>query len=532
MSEEQRAFFAVDLGTATCAVSLVGWVDGRWRLLGSTAAPASIGADPLVALLSDRLREADPALAATLRLSHDGDEPARVIARTVMPPMLAVVAASARAIAPLVAAAGTAGWRVRSLALDGADVLGVSRLLDDQAIDAVLAGASDPPGGDERGLVPELTNLVGSAAQRRPNLAFVLAGGLAERLGRLETLAGSERPGSVIVAPAATSGDPPGEPLREILDGLRGHPDDGRRALARATATLAAVLERQIELVEIGHEAGTRVVAPPSEGRVMTAIVPGAALVPDDVPDAVVDGVLGWSTTQVDRLRLRDRLRELRFAPWNEAHGDGALLRLAAARAALSRLVAATPSFAGLSMPDLVVAAGGPWQVAPGPAVGLALADVLRRSGATGLTLDHARLLAPLGAVPQDQERHRLIADLRDDLLAPIGSVVMPSGLRASKSAGQLVVHAPGGASETELIPGGLQLVDLPPGERAIVEFRFRDPVVLGARGRHFAVDVGGGLGGLLVDLRDVPLRLPERLERRRELLDAWQRALWSGLEA
>ena len=44
------------------------------------------------------------------------------------------------------------------------------------------------------------------------------------------------------------------------------------------------------------------------------------------------------------------------------------------------------------------------------------------------------------------------------------------------------------------------------------------------------AVDVGGGLGGLLVDLRDVPLRLPERLERRRELLDAWQRALWSGL--
>ena len=53
---------------------------------------------------------------------------------------------------------------------------------------------------------------------------------------------------------------------------------------------------------------------------------------------------------------------------------------------------------------------------------------------------------------------------------------------------------------------------------------------MLGARGRHFAVDVGGGLGGLLVDLRDVPLRLPERLERRRELLDAWQRALWAGL--
>jgi hypothetical protein len=181
-------------------------------------------------------------------------------------------------------------------------------------------------------------------------------------------------------------------------------------------------------------------------------------------------------------------------------------------------------------MPDLVVATGGAWQVAPGPAVALALADVLRRSGATGLALDHARLLGPLGTVADDTERHRLISDLRDDLLAPIGSVVMPSGMRATRAAGHLVVHAAGGASETELVPGGLQLVDLPPGERAIVEFRFRDPVVLGARGRHFAVDVGGGLGGLLVDLRDVPLRLPERLERRRELLDAWQRALWSGL--
>ena len=231
-------------------------------------------------------------------------------------------------------------------------------------------------------------------------------------------------------------------------------------------------------------------------------------------------------------MRLRDRLRELRFAPWGEAHGDGALLRLAAARAALARLIAATPTFAALPMPDLVVATGGAWQVAPGPAVALALADVLRRSGATGFALDHARLLGPLGSVADDTERQRLVSDLRDDLLAPIGSVVMPSGMRASRAAGQLVVHAAGGASETELVPGGLQLVDLPPGERAIVEFRFRDPVVLGARGRHFAVDVGGGLGGLLVDLRDVPLRLPERLERRRELLDAWQRALWSGLSS
>ena len=74
--------------------------------------------------------------------------------------------------------------------------------------------------------------------------------------------------------------------------------------------------------------------------------------------------------------------------------------------------------------------------------------------------------------------------------------------------------------------------MDLPPGERAVVELRFRDPVALGPRARHFAIEVTGGLGGLLVDLRDVPMRLPERLERRRDLLTAWQSALWAGLDA
>ncbi len=37
--------------------------------------------------------------------------------------------------------------------------------------------------------------------------------------------------------------------------------------------------------------------------------------------------------------------------------------------------------------------------------------------------------------------------------------------------------------------------------------------------------------GGLLVDLRDVPMRLPDRQERRRELLEAWQASLWTGTE-
>ena len=123
------------------------------------------------------------------------------------------------------------------------------------------------------------------------------------------------------------------------------------------------------------------------------------------------------------------------------------------------------------------------------------------------------------------------MADLRDDLLVPLGSVVMPAGLRAGRAAGPPVRHGAGRAAELDLVPGGLELVDLPPGERAIVELRFRDPVDLGIRAQHAAVEVAGGLAGLLVDLRDVPLRLPDRPERRRDLLAAWQAALWAGID-
>ena len=78
-------------------------------------------------------------------------------------------------------------------------------------------------------------------------------------------------------------------------------------------------------------------------------------------------------------------------------------------------------------------------------------------------------------------------------------------------------------------MPGGLALIDLPPGTSAVAEFKFRESVRLGARGRHFAIDVTGGLGGLVVDLRDVPLKLPDRSDLRGELLESWQTAIVTG---
>lgn len=536
---EPRAFVTVDSGTATRGVALIAAVEGRWRLLGAYAGPSSVLAEPIIELLSERMAAADPALAAAV--GSPATSWPRLSVGTGPAPTLAVVAASDRTLATLTALARHAGWNPLALSVAGSDALAMSRLLLRSDITTILAGAADPAGGDERGALPELASLIGATASRRPDVSVVLAGAMAEHEARVASAsngASNAGPGggaSIVLGPAPNAGDPAGEPLRLLLDQLGARLDEGRRATVRAVTTIASVLDRSIEAVDIGRSAGLRVVvtpgAPGSEPTVRWAVHGDGALVPATISDDVVDGVLAWSVVALDRHRMRDRLRELRDTPWGEPHGDGALLRLAAARAAVARLVAATPSVRPSTAPDLVLAAGGAWAVAPGPAIALALSDVLRRPGASQLAFDHARLLGPLGAIEDREERRQMVADLADDLLAPLGGVVVPAGLRPGRSAGRLVVHASGGSTELDLVPGGLELVDLPPGESAVAELQFRDQVSLGTRGRRFALELGGGLGGLLIDLRDVPLRLPDRLERRRELLGAWQQSLWAGLD-
>jgi hypothetical protein len=529
---DPRAFLALDLGAATTSAALIARVRHRWRLIGSVAMPAAIDVEAIIGLLLERSSRADPELATTLGFSGRDAAPKlpRLIARSAPPQHLVAIAGSDRAVAPLEQAARRTGWRTSGMSPDSSDPLAMTTAVLDPSVDAVLLGAGEPPGPDERRAIDDVAALVAAAAVRRPELTILLAGSMSEQLPRFESTNG-DRQGEVLLAPAASAGESPGAPLRELLDDVRAPRDDARRAIARAAAALADTLDRRVEVVDIGFEGGMRAVAAPGSGGsaavAESVLIADACLVPPDPGDATVDRVLAWSPMQVDRHRLRDRLRELRYAPWADAAGDGARIRLAAARAALAQLVEATPDLSAGPPPDLLVASGGAWAVAPGPAVALAIADVIRRPATVSIALDHARLLGPAGSIPDAGERRQLMSDIADDLLAPLGSVVIPGGIRAGRSAGKLTVRAGQGTSQLDLVPGGLELVDLPPGEHATAELQFRDTVRLGGKGRKFAVEVTGGLGGLLLDLRDVPLRLPDRSERRRELLEAWQDSLW-----
>ncbi|HYK96538.1 MAG TPA: hypothetical protein VE011_11855 [Candidatus Dormibacteraeota bacterium] len=537
MTNVPRALLAIDSGAATTSVALIGKPHDRWRLLGSLAAPAGTPADVLAAVVADRLVTADLALADHVGVSGTSVEDLPRLEATSSPPeTLALFGASVRAVRLLEAVAARTPWRIRAASPESHDPREMTELALRPEVTAVLVGAGDPPGPDERGWLDDLAGLVGAVARRRPELRVVLAGPIAERAAWAEGF-GSPLESSmerILAAPAIGLRSGPDEELRDILDRLLPGASDARHMSVRAVLSLADALDRRIELLDIGLDGAVRALADPGvadQGPSVVAVrTAQGALVPLDIDDAAVDSVLAWTTGSLDRHRMGDRLLDLRAQPWANAAGDGARLRLAAGRAALSRLAERSHDIGQMASPDVTIVAGGAFAVAPARAVAMAIADTIRRPGATQLTLDHARLLGPVGTIDDPDERRDLIADLADDLLAPLGSLVVvgsvPTSRRSAGRAGRLTLDGDRHGRH-DLTGGDVAFVDLPPGDQALATLEFRDAVRIGHRARRVAVQVSGGVAGLAVDLRDVPLRLPERRDRRRAALAEWGQLAW-----
>jgi hypothetical protein len=581
VKRQPRAFFALDFGSATTSAALIGRVGIRWRLVAHAAAPASTPLDLQLSDLLGKVHAADADLLASFNpdsgLDGRPDITAlaailpRLEARSTPPRRIAVLAGSRRQRIQLESAASRAGWLVVSGSADEDDPVTLSRLVLSPNVGAVLLGADHSPSGDEKRHLPMLTALVAAADRCRSELTVVLAGGagvhegaFSEAYGRAVvavptasaatsaaaeaggTTAAVARSHNVLIAPESAAGEPAGAALQQVLEGLRAESNDSRLGFARSISSLASVLDRSIEGIEIGLQGGLRCRAERLTAGSKTivswhAAPASASFAPPDPDDATIEGLVAWSPVALDRYRVTDRLRDLRIFPWGDVEGDGALLRAAAAKAATERAIVATPDISARPMADLIVAGGGTWASMPAPLAALALADLVRRPGVSRLAVDHARLLGPLGAIEDEAERCDMLSDLADDLLVPLGTVIMPAGMRQGRSAGKMTVRPgePKTAAEAErtiavppieldMRPGSLEAIDLAPGQTATVAMEFRDNVRLTNRGRNFAVDVDGGLVGLLVDLREVPLRVSDRSEARRAALEAWQRVVWA----
>ena len=201
---------------------------------------------------------------------------------------------------------------------------------------------------------------------------------------------------------------------------------------------------------------------PIPRGLVGHLVAADGALVPRSAmrEDREVEAILRWNALRADPFALMDRVRNLRLGPWRDAAGDGARLRLTVTRAALARLERAWQLPAGgdgrqgSTATDLLIACGGAFSTLPPPAVAMALVDTLRRPGAMAIFHDHARLLGPVGTLPDESDRRRLLADLLDDALLPLGSVIVAGELRSSRHPGRLHLTSALRDSEIDLVPG------------------------------------------------------------------------------
>lgn len=543
MTAEPLSFFTIDHGTASTAVALVAPLDGRFRLLASDTAPRGVAVDALLEDLVARVIATEPEVLAE---PATWQEWARLESATHEPLTIVLAGPSEARLGDLERAIAGAGWEVRARAVAGrTDMVALADACMDPSVSAIAIAGTEPAEAEVRGHLAVLAAMLGALASRREDLWVLLSGNAA-------SLAGHFPKELTLVGPRA-------EPVPQTLDSqLRQAAEDlaarirearepagtavmrdGRDALKVSAGTLARLLNRRIEALDIGHGSGSRTLSHP-DGSTWHVTSADAALVPAAAlrDDREVEHILRWSALRTDPFTLVDRLRNLRLAPWRDAGGDGSKLRLAALRAALLRLhqVWRTPaSAAGQrdtdSPADLLIGCGGAFAALPAPAAALALVDTLRRPGTMAVFHDHARLLGPVGTLPDESDRRRLLADLIDDMLLPLGTAIITGEVRPSRHPGRLKISSALRESELELSAGALRLLDLPPGVSAHIEIESRDGTLMGLRARHVAMEVTGGLGGLLVDTREIPLRLPERAERRRALFESWERPIWASSE-
>lgn len=206
-------------------------------------------------------------------------------------------------------------------------------------------------------------------------------------------------------------------------------------------------------------------------------------------------------------------------------------LRLALAQLQTGPLFHSSPGANALHW-NLLIGAGRTLTQTPQPGYAvLTLLDGLEPWGVTNLALDSAGLANMLGSLALVQPVAAV--EVTRDAFLNLGTVIAPWGYgQPGKVALKLKIdYANGNRQDMEVAFGSLQVIALPPGEKATLEIhpaRQLD-IGLGQPGRGALVEVEGGLLGIIVDARGRPLRLPTDGARRPAQIRQWLEDLGVG---
>jgi MutL protein len=523
----------VDAGSAWTKAAVVARSRGRWRLVAQVAQPSGWGEDELRAALVARLTPvADRRVAERLgellatapRISCHTPRRAGRLALAAVSAELS--GASARR------AAESAGWTIEVLATadDGRSLAERLAELQDADVDAwLLTGGFDQGRADQ---ALEMASLV--AAARGPSTAPVIWAGsdsLAEEVSLLF------EPGAVATVanarPSAGAENP--VPLRHALEdllqqviepaGTRQHtPVAFRRSISQlATSTL-----RRIVGVDVGSRYLTWAQADEA-GNAESRVFASGGLAGARLTVGGPGRLTRWMPMAIDELAVADALQNLHARPATVPQTED---ELAIVHAAVRQQLAQAAEGEGGAGDgpqgiDLLIGAGRSIAAAPRPAqAAQMLVDGIRPLGVTQLALDSAGVLPPLGAL-DDAEIGEGMGVLRDDLLVPLGTAVICRGGRAGQLLMRVSVNRTGwpAIGPLELRSGQVQIVPLARGHEAELEIELLNGASLGGprRARKVHASAMGGVVGLILDARGVPIALPRRSDDRRAVLAAWR---------
>jgi MutL-like protein len=179
---------------------------------------------------------------------------------------------------------------------------------------------------------------------------------------------------------------------------------------------------------------------------------------------------------------------------------------------------------------DLILATGGVLAHAPkyGQAM-LLLLDALQPRGVTSMVLDRTMLISQLGAVATVAPVAAVQVNENDAVMHRLGTCVVPFGnLPVGQGALRVdVEYSNGRKVSAEVMSGNIEVIPLQVNEQALLSL-YPAPTVdvglgVGERARA-AEEIDGGLVGLVIDARGRPLAFsPDNAERQARLLQWMQ---------
>jgi len=294
----------------------------------------------------------------------------------------------------------------------------------------------------------------------------------------------------------------------------------------------------------LGVDLGTTaaVVAAGFNGKLTLGVYPQFGLgenLPGLLQYTQLEDIMRWLPLDIAPSVVRDYLYQHSLYPGTipatkEDHAIGHAISRQVFYLAMQEARRNFPTEARLLRKDLmplfepILAGGGALSNAPTPGQSLLLLlDALQPVGITSIILDQNNLLPLLGAAAESN--YLLPVQVLESgafmSLGTVVSVISPASYGTPVIKARLT-YEDGSDARVEVKFGGLEILPLNMGQTARLSLQPLNRSDIGnGPGRNAAIQVAGGVMGVVIDARGRPLSLPEDPVRRRELFKKW---LWS----